>query len=219
MADAIKDSVEVALELDEKEVYSHIAHESAEDMIRIISSIDAERARNKGEVIYYEDDWDDLIRQRIQKGKRHTAFDFYNPMLLDIWEKKVYEAKRIKRIVGITWGVIGAIIVLTGIATAITGVPWIVLGLAYIPLMLYARSYRREKLDLIYYELSQFFIDEMRELLDKHGLDPYRYGFKIFNYDYFGILTRKIGGQRYAVISRGQPLNTSPSNNNAESGG
>lgn len=219
MAEQVKDSVEVALELDEKEVYSHIAHESAEDIMRIISSIDAERARNKGEVIYYEDDWDDLIRQRIQKGKRHTAFDFYNPMLLDIWEKKVYEAKRIKKIVGITWGVIGAIILLTGIATAITGIPWIVLGLAYLPLMLYARSYRREKLDLIYYELSQFFIDEMKELLEKHALDPYRYRFKIFNYDYFGILTGKMGSHKYAVVSLNkdeQLLNTTSSNHSAE---
>ncbi len=44
----VKDSVEAALDLDEKSVYSHIAHESAEDIIRIISSIDAERARLRG---------------------------------------------------------------------------------------------------------------------------------------------------------------------------
>lgn len=93
----VKDSVEAALDLDEKSVYSHIAHESAEDIIRIISSIDAERARLRGEVIYYTDDWDDLIRQRIAKGKRHTAFDFYNPALLDIWEAKVKKVKTLKK--------------------------------------------------------------------------------------------------------------------------
>ena len=215
MAERIKDSVEVALDLDEKEVYSHIAHESAEDIMRIISSLDAERARNRGEVIYYEDDWDDLIRQRIQKGKRHTAFDFYNPMLLDIWENKVYEAKRIKRTVRAVYAIVGAMVLLTGAATALTGIPWITLGLAYLPVVLYARNYQRNRLDLIYYELSQFFIDEMKELIEKHSLDPSIYRFKIFNYDYFGILTRKIGGSRYAIVSAGpqeQPLNTSSSN-------
>ncbi|RLF91950.1 hypothetical protein DRN82_01165, partial [Thermococci archaeon] len=90
----VKDSVEVALELDEKSVYSHIAHESAEDIIRIISAIDAERARLRGIEVYYQDDWDELIRERIRKGKRHTAFDFYNPELLEVWEEKVKEAKR-----------------------------------------------------------------------------------------------------------------------------
>ncbi|RKX46699.1 MAG: hypothetical protein DRP38_07445, partial [Thermotogae bacterium] len=108
----MKDSVEVALELNEKEVYSHIAKESAEDMIRIISSIDAERAKNRGEVIYYEDDWDDLIKQRIAKGKRHTAFDFYNPSLLTIWENKVKDMKRIKNTFKLALAFIGASIAL-----------------------------------------------------------------------------------------------------------
>ncbi|WP_461867092.1 hypothetical protein [Thermococcus sp.] len=219
MAERVKDSVEVALDLDEKEVYSHIAHESAEDIIRIISSLDAERAKNKGEVIYYEDDWDDLIRRRIEKGKRHTAFDFYNPLLLDIWENKVYEAKKIKKMAQVAYFIIGLIVILTGIGTMVTGIPWIIIGVAYLPLLIYIRNYQRNRLDLIYYELSQFFIDEMRELVERYALEPSHYKFKIFNYDYFGILTKKIGNQRYAIVSSNkdkQLLNTSSYNHSVE---
>ncbi len=219
MAEQVRDSVEVALDLDEKGVYSHIAHESAEDIIRIISSLDAERARNKGEVIYYEDDWDELIRQRIAKGKRHTAFDFYNPMLLDIWENKVYEAKKIKRIVKIAYFVFGIIILITGIGTLATGIPWIIIGVAYLPLLFYMKDYQKNRLDLIYYELSQFFIDEMGELVKRYALNPTGYKFKIFNYDYFGISTKKIRNQRYAIVSldgERQLLNMTSSNHSIE---
>lgn len=174
MTEPVRDSVEVALELDEKEVYSHIAHESAEDIVRIISSLDAERARlHGGEVIYYRDDWDDLIRERIAKGgKRHTAFDFYNPALLDIWERKVREIKKARLREKMAYASIAVFIILTVIATALLRQPYVILGLAVLPAVFLIWSLTREKLDLIYYELTQFFIDELRELVEKHSLRP-----------------------------------------------
>ncbi|NJE85584.1 hypothetical protein E3E23_07070 [Thermococcus sp. CX2] len=200
MTEPIKDSVEVALELDEKEVYSHIAHESAEDIIRIISSLDAERAKIHGEVIYYQDDWDDLIRKRIAKGKRHTAFDFYNPALLDIWEGKVKEAKRIKNAEKASYAVIGGAIAATIVASVLFSQPYFIIGLALLPALLFIRDYTKEKLDLMYYELTQFFIDELDELVRKHSLPPERYKFKIFSGDYFGVATKKIGTSLFAVV-------------------
>jgi len=200
MSDVIKDSVEVALELNEKGVYSHIAHESAEDIIRIISSLDAERAKNKGEVIYYQDDWDDLIRQRIAKGKRHTAFDFYNPALLNIWEDKVRYIKRVKTLIKVAMFSIAMFLVLTLALSIFSGSPWFLIGLGALPLLVFLDSYKRERLDFTYYQLTQFFIDELRELILKHQLDNTRYRFKIFNYDYFGILTRKMGSGIFATV-------------------
>jgi len=201
VTEPIRDSVEVALELDEKEVYSHIAHESAEDIIRIISSLDAERAKLHGEVIYYRDDWDDLIRERIAKGKRHTAFDFYNPALLDIWEAKVKESKEIKKREKIAYASIGAVAFLSLVASVSLGRPYFLIGFALLPLLLTVRERTREKLDLIYYELTQFFIDELRELVTKHSLQPERYKFKIFSGDYFGIKTKRTGTGLFAVVS------------------
>jgi len=199
MTEPVKDSVEVALDLDEKEVYAHIAHESAEDMVRIISSLDAERARLHGEVIYYRDDWDDLIRERMAKGKRHTAFDFYNPALLDIWEAKVGEIKRTKRAELIGYGLLGGALAVSSVLT-VTGVPYFLLGLAILPLAVMIRDSSRERLDLIYYELTQFFIDELRSLVEKYSLQPDRYRFKIFSGDYFGVETKRLGTGLYAVV-------------------
>ncbi|NJE62028.1 hypothetical protein [Thermococcus sp. 21S7] len=201
MSEPIKDSVEVALDLDEREVYAHIAHESAEDIIRIISSLDAERAKLHGEVIYYKDDWDDLIRERIAKGKRHTAFDFYNPALLDIWEQKVKEVKEAKKREKIAYAVIGALIASTAVATAILGQPYIIAGLAALPVVLFVRDITREKLDLIYYELTQFFIDELGNLAKKHGLNTEKYKFKVFSGDYFSIRTVKTPSGIFAVVT------------------
>ncbi|WP_456326688.1 hypothetical protein [Palaeococcus sp. (in: euryarchaeotes)] len=197
----IRDSVEVALELDEKEIYAHIAHESAEDMLRIISSLDAERAKNRGEIIYYEDDWDDLIRKRIQKGKRHTAFDFYNPALLDIWESRVNSMKDVKN--KIKMGT-AAVLGITGISLAITFIyreAWLLVGLGILPLILALQEYKKEFLDFSYYQLSQFFIDELKELIAKHNLDREKYGFRVFNYDYFDVDVRKVGMNTIAFVT------------------
>ncbi|AMQ18914.1 hypothetical protein [Thermococcus peptonophilus] len=183
----VKDSVEAALDLDEKSVYSHIAHESAEDIIRIISSIDAERARLRGEVIYYTDDWDDLIRQRIAKGKRHTAFDFYNPALLDIWEAKVKKVKALKNAEKIAYTLYAFVIALSIGLLFLAGSLIILPVLSIAPLVLFLRGWIRDRMDLSYYELTQFFIDEMAELVRRHGLRPENYRFKLFGNDYFGV--------------------------------
>ena len=196
----IKDSVEVALELDEKSVYSHIAHESAEDIIRIISSLDAERAKLRGEVIYYTDDWDALIRERMAKGKRHTAFDFYNPALLDIWEEKVKESKRIQRMKRLYIGVFGVFLLMGVLATVLTGEPWFAVVLAFSPLLLWIQDRTVSSLDFIYHELTQFFIDELREIVVRHSLNPERYKFKLFSGDYFGVEIRKSPSGRFAVV-------------------
>jgi len=201
MGEPVKDSVEAALELDEREVYSHIAHESAEDIVRIISSLDAERAKLHGEVIYYRDDWDDLIRERLAKGKRHTAFDFYNPALFEIWERKVEEARKIKQIEKLAYigfGVFGAVTVLLSV---VVGEPYFLLALAALPLLVFVRDRNREKLDLIYYELTQFFIDELRALLEKYSLPPERYKFKIFGGGYFGVSLEKRGTEIHAIVN------------------
>lgn len=195
----VRDSVEVALELDEKEVYSHIAHESAEDIRRIISSIDAERAKKRGFLVYYQDDWDNLIRERIRKGKRHTAFDFYNPELLDIWEAKVEELKAVRKAKYFLLSLIVAVFgffILAGIL-----VSWylIIPGFGVLPLAVWVVDRAREKSDLIYHQLTQFFIDEMRALLSKYSLEPERYRFKLFNGDYFGIRKLKVGRETFAV--------------------
>jgi len=208
MTEPVKDSVEVALDLDEKEVYSHIAHESAEDIIRIISSLDAERAKLHGEVIYYQDDWDDLIRERIAKGKRHTAFDFYNPALLDIWEAKVGEIKGIRKRERLGYAILAIVIAATGAISVITRQPYVILGLALLPLAVLLHDRARERFDLIYYELTQFFIDELRNLVEGHGLQPERYKFKIFSGDYFGIETKKLGTGLFALVK----VNKSESN-------
>ncbi len=196
----MKDSVEVALELNEKEVYSHIAKESAEDMIRIISSIDAERAKNRGEVIYYEDDWDDLIKQRIAKGKRHTAFDFYNPSLLTIWESKVKDMKRVKNTFKLGIAFIGAFMALGIGLTIIYSEPWVLIPLSILPLVVFLLDYKKHALDISYYQLTQLFIDELGELLKKHELNGEQYKFKIFNHDYFGVSIKKFGGNVFAVV-------------------
>jgi hypothetical protein len=206
MKEEIKDSVEVALDLDEKEVYSHIAHESAEDIIRIISSIDAERAKLRGEVIYYRDDWEDLIRERIAKGKRHTAFDFYNPMLFKIWEEKVKEAKEIKRRTLLGYSLLGILIGLSIVATVALSEPYFLLGVSIIPLFPFLREKELQKLDLVYYELTQFFIDELKNLLKKYSLPPQNYKFKIFSGDYFGISTAKYGESVFASVETENPL-------------
>jgi len=196
----VRDSVEVALELDERAVYSHIAHESAEDIIRIISSLDAERAKLRGEVIYYKDDWDLLIRERIAKGKRHTAFDFYNPALLDIWEEKVKESKRVKILGQVAvWSIVAAVAV-TAVLSIVTALPLVLIGLALLPLLVYVRERTKSRLDLIYYELTQFFIDELREIVHKHALNPEKYRFKLFSGDYFDVETRRTPSGIFAVV-------------------
>lgn len=196
----IKDSVEVALELNEKEVYSHIAHESAEDMIRIISSLDAERAKNRGEIIYYQDDWDDLIRQRIAKGKRHTAFDFYNPALLSIWEDRVRYLKKTKSF--LTLIALGVVLfaVLSVVLSVFLNAPWFIVGLSVLPALALLNTYKKEKIDFTYYQLTQFFIDELKELVSKHQLDSTKYKFKVFSHDYFGLVTKKTGSSIFAVV-------------------
>ncbi|AJC71850.1 hypothetical protein X802_06510 [Thermococcus guaymasensis DSM 11113] len=200
----IRDSVEVALELDEREVYSHIAHESAEDIRRIISSIDAERAQKKGFLVYYHDDWDNLIRERIRKGKRHTAFDFYNPELLDIWEAKVEELKGVRRTRYFLTSLLIAGVIVSIIAGLFFSWYLTIPGLAALPFVVWVQDWAREKSDLIYHQLTQFFIDEMRALLAKYGLDPEKYKFKLFNDDYFGVRRIKIGRESFAVV---EPLN------------
>jgi len=200
MSEILKDSVEIALELDEKGVYSHIAHESAEDIIRIVSSLDAERAKNRGEIIYYQDDWDELIRQRIQKGKRHTAFDFYNPALLNIWESKIEYLKKVKNSVKVAMLGVVSFLIATVILSLFSGSPWFLVGVSVLPLLVFLSSYKKERLDFTYYQLTQFFIDELRELIIRHRLDNTRYKFKIFTYDYFGVLTRKIGSNIFALV-------------------
>lgn len=199
MDDVIRDSVEVALELDEKEVYSHIARESAEDIRRIISSIDAERAKKKGFKIYYQDDWDDLIRERIRKGKRHTAFDFYNPALLDIWEEKVNELKNVRKAEYFLYSLIGGASAVLIVAGVLLWWPLAFLGIAPLPLTIWVYDRAREKKDLIYHQLTQFFIDEMRALLSKYSLDPEQFGFKVFNDDYFGIRSMRRGLETIAI--------------------
>ncbi|WP_457752216.1 hypothetical protein [Thermococcus sp.] len=201
MGEPVRDSVEAALDLDEKEVYSHIAHESAEDIIRIISSLDAERAKLHGEVIYYRDDWDDLIRERLAKGKRHTAFDFYNPALFEIWERKVEEAKNVKKTEKLAYLVFGVFGVVMAFISVVTGEPYLFLVLAALPLLVFIRDRSRERLDLIYYELTQFFIDELRTLLEKYSLSPERYKFKIFSGEYFGISLEKRGTEIHAFVN------------------
>ena len=201
MGEPVRDSVEAALELDEKEVYSHIAHESAEDIVRIISSLDAERAKLHGEVIYYRDDWDDLIRERLAKGKRHTAFDFYNPALFEIWERKVEEAKNVKRTEKLAYLVFGAFGAIMTFMSVVTGEPYLLLVLAALPLLVFIRDRGREKLDLIYYELTQFFIDELGTLLEKYSLSPERYKFKIFGGGYFGVSLEKRGTEIHAFVN------------------
>ncbi|ASJ10380.1 hypothetical protein A3L12_03225 [Thermococcus sp. P6] len=203
MSEPVRDSVEVALELDESELYSHVAHESAEDITRIISSLDAERAKLHGEVIYYRDDWEDLIRERISKGKRHTAFDFYNPALLDLWERKVKEIKKTKRNATLLYTLIGFLAGATALATAISGELYLIIGLAMLPAALFVRDFTGEKLDLIYYELTQFFIDELKEIIERHSLKSDRYRFKIFSGDYFGVKTVRIGKGIFAVVKSG----------------
>ncbi|USH00488.1 hypothetical protein K1720_03240 [Thermococcus argininiproducens] len=198
----MKDSIDVALELKEKEVYSHIAHESAEDMIRIISSIDAERAKNRGEIIHYEDDWDDLMRQRVAKGKRHTAFDFYNPALLTIWENKVRGMKKVKNVFKLGLVLLGIFLVAGITATIIYGELWVLIPLSLIPMVIFLLDYKKNALDLGYYQLTQLFIEELKELLKKYELDPERYKFKIFNHDYFGVLTKKIGTNVFAMVKK-----------------
>jgi hypothetical protein len=198
----VRDSVEAVLDLDEKSVYSHIAHESAEDIVRIISSLDAERAKLRGEIIYYTDDWDDLIRQRIAKGKRHTAFDFYNPALLDIWEMKVKEVKRVLTAKKIVLGGYAGILAL-GIALSIlTGKPIFLPILASAPLLVLAWDYAQSRADLIYYELAQFFVDELTELVRKYSLDPKKYRFKLFTPGYFGV--KKYGKDPSTFIIAGE---------------
>jgi len=201
MGEPVRDSVEAALDLDEREVYSHIAHESAEDIVRIISSLDAERAKLHGEVIYYRDDWDDLIRERLAKGKRHTAFDFYNPALFEIWERKVKEAKKIKREEKLAYALFGVAALAAAIASAVTFTPYVLPVLAAAPVLLFIRDRSREKLDLIYYELTQFFIDELGALLEKYSLPPERYRFKIFSGGYFGVSLEKRGTEITARIN------------------
>jgi len=196
----IRDSVEVALELDEKSVYSHIAHESAEDIIRIISSLDAERAKLRGEIIYYTDDWDALIRERIARGKRHTAFDFYNPALLDIWEEKVKLGKKLRAIEKLFYLTLGAAITLTGVVTFLTGLPVILIGLSSLPFVFFVRDRIKSSLDLLYYELTQFFIDELRVILSKHNLSPEKYKFKLFSENYFGVKTKRTSSGIFGVV-------------------
>ncbi len=55
------------------------------------------------------------------------------------------------------------------------------------PLVLFLRGWIRDRMDLSYYELTQFFIDEMAELVRRHGLRPENYRFKLFGNDYFGV--------------------------------
>ncbi|NJE25916.1 hypothetical protein E3E22_04630 [Thermococcus sp. MV5] len=198
----MKDSIDVALELKEKEVYSHIAHESAEDMIRIISSIDAERAKNRGEIIHYEDDWDDLIRRRVAKGKRHTAFDFYNPALLTIWENKVKGMKKVKTVFKLGLAILSIFLVAGIAATIIYGELWVLIPLSLLPIVILLMDYKKNALDLGYYQLTQLFIEELKELLKKYELEPERYKFKIFNHDYFGVLTKKIGTNVFAMVKK-----------------
>ncbi len=203
-SEGIRDSVEVALELDEREVYSHIAHESAEDIRRIISSIDAERAQRKGFLVYYHDDWDSLIRERIRKGKRHTAFDFYNPALLDIWEAKVEELKDVRKAKYFLLSLIGIGVIFSITAGLLFSWYFVLPGLGLLPLVLWVLDRAREKSDLIYHQLTQFFIDEMRALLSRYNLNPERYRFKLFNDDYFGVRRIKIGRESFAIA---EPLN------------
>lgn len=107
----VKDFVEVVFDFDEKFVYFYIVYESVEDIIRIIFFIDVEWVRFCGEVIYYMDDWDDLIRQRIVKGKRYMVFDFYNFVFFDIWEVKVKKVKILKKVEKIVYVLYGVVIV------------------------------------------------------------------------------------------------------------
>lgn len=197
----VRDSVEAALELDEKSIYSHIAHESAEDIVRIISSIDAERARLRGEVIYYVDDWDELIRQRIAKGKRHTAFDFYNPALLDIWETKVKEIKKLKRFEVAIFGVYSAVLITSLVVLVMYRIPLLIPVLAVAPMLLFAKQWLMNRIDLGYYELTQFFIDELSELVKRHKLDPKNYKFRVFTSGYFGVKTKKTPSGVFAYVS------------------
>ena len=197
----VRDSVEVALELDERAVYSHIAHESAEDIIRIISSLDAERAKLRGEVIYYKDDWDLLIRERIAKGKRHTAFDFYNPALLDIWEEKVKRIKELRRTERLFYGGFAAALGLGVVVSLTTTFPWFLVPIASVPLLLRVHDRTVSGLDFVYYELTQFFIDELRGIIGKYSLNPEEYRFKLFTWGYFGVETRKLPSGVFNVVS------------------
>ncbi|AEH24745.1 hypothetical protein [Pyrococcus yayanosii] len=198
----VRDSVDVVMELDEKSIYSHIAHESAEDIIRIISAIDAERARLRGEEIYHRDDWDELIRERIRKGKRHTAFDFYNPTLLDLWEEKVKDAKRFKNLKMVGLAAISILLTGTFMASLLTGEPWVIIGLGAAPLIPLLFDVSREGADLRYYELAQFFIYELSALLDKFGLPAEKYRFKVYSQDYRGIKVEKRREGIFAKIVR-----------------
>ncbi|NPA47469.1 MAG: hypothetical protein GXO14_02340 [Thermococci archaeon] len=197
--DDVRDSVDAALDLDETEVYSHIAHESAEDIRRIIASIDAERAKLAGAHVYYHDDWDELIRERIRKGKRHTAFDFYNPELMSLWEMKVEELKHIKRRNMFVLSALSLVVAASFLASLLVR-PMFLIGLAMLPLFYLQRTRFRIRRDLIYHELAQFFIDELAEILKKHRLDPRNYRFKIFNRDYFGVTVERTEKEVYATV-------------------
>ncbi|WP_456367775.1 hypothetical protein [Thermococcus sp.] len=200
----VKDSVEAVLDLNEKSVYSHIAHESAEDIVRIISSLDAERAKLRGQIIYYTDDWDDLIRERIAKGKRHTAFDFYNPALLDIWEMKVKEIKRIitaKKAMILSYiGLLAVTVVLSILTKKLIFLPVLASG----PLLLFAWNYAQSRADLVYYELAQFFVDELAELIKKYSLNPSDYKFKLFTPGYFNVKKHGKDASTFVVSVEGR---------------
>jgi hypothetical protein len=76
----------------------------------------------------------------------------------------------------------------------------VLLGLSLLPLAVLIRDTTRERLDLIYYELTQFFIDELKNLLEHHRLNPEKYKFKVFSGDYFRIKTLKTPSGLFAVV-------------------
>jgi hypothetical protein len=91
--------------------------------------------------------------------------------------------------------------VATAVLSVLLSQPWFILGVSVLPLALWFRDRTRVRLDLIYYELTQFFIDELREIVEKHSLDPEKYRFKLFSNDYFDVETRRLPSGNFAVVS------------------
>jgi len=121
--------------------------------------------------------------------------------LLDIWEEKIREGKRLKRAYRLALFTLGMLIGATGVLSLLTSQPWFLLGLSVLPLVLWSRDWTRSRIDLIYYELTQFFIDELKEIIKKYSLDPEKYRFKLFSTDYFDVKTERLPSGNFAVVS------------------
>lgn len=109
--------------------------------------------------------------------------------------------KRVKNTFRLGLALIGISIALGIALTVLYSEPWFLIPLSTLPLVLFLLDYKKHSLDISYYQLTQLFIDELRELLKKHELNEEQYKFKIFNHDYFGVSIKKLGGNVFAVVT------------------